>query len=133
LAKAYADSERAIWRAIRSVPGVLDAVQSHSMAAEAAWLSGDYVQFARETDAELAALAARYGERSTVFSVSVCSPAIQFAAIRDVANAISYARRCLTLPSGITTWNLRLSPWWQGILSDSRVQAFLREFEVRTP
>jgi TolB-like protein/tetratricopeptide (TPR) repeat protein len=126
VAHAYADSLRALARSIRSVPGVLGVQWTHGTAELVAWLTGNREEFAREADATIAALA-RFGDRNGALSSWTCITASNYAGIGDVAHAISYGKQCLTLPSGQTTWNLRLHPEWQGILGDPKVKAFLNE------
>jgi hypothetical protein len=99
---------------------------SHGIAALVAWLSGNREVFAGEADATIAGLA-RFGDRHGLLAAWTCFIANDYAGIGDVAHAISYGKQCLTLPSGQTIWNLRLSPDWQGVLLDPKVQAFLSE------
>jgi serine/threonine-protein kinase len=132
-AAAYGDSLRAVLVGLRTVPGLLAVQNAHALALSAAWLSDRTEEYAGEADTIIAELSRSGGDRSMGMATFTCRIARDYAGAGDVVKAISYGRRCLTLPSGYTVWNVRLSPDWQRILSDSRVQAFLREFAVRTP
>jgi hypothetical protein len=103
---------------------------AHGNASEVAWLSGRTAEFSREAETTVRELA-RYGNESFALANWACAIANNYAGIGDVPNAISYGQRCLTLPSGTTVWNLKLSPDWQGILTDPKVQALFREFSTR--
>jgi hypothetical protein len=93
-------------------------------------MSGDIAEYTRESDLTLSELA-RFGERNTTLASWMCFVATDYGSIGDVDKAVSYGRKCLTLPSGWTSWNLRLHPAWQEILDKPQVQALLREFPPR--
>jgi hypothetical protein len=126
-ARAYGDSVLVLSAKVVPTPGVLGVQWSHGGRAAAAAFAGNEAEFKREANLTLEGLAA-YGERNVMLANWYCYFAAHYASFGDVDGAVSHARKCLTLPSGNTAWNIRLHPDWQGILGRPQVQALLKEF-----
>jgi hypothetical protein len=126
-ARAYSDSVLALSADHGTLPGILGVMWTHGSRSAAASLARNEAEYKREAELNLQGLAA-YGARSWQLASWYCDVASDYASFGDIDGAISHARKCLTLPSGATTWNIRLDPNWQGILGKPQVQALLREY-----